>query len=42
MSSIFFVYPINTNNSVYILKDIKYFNDKIKTSKEYFIYGCDD
>jgi hypothetical protein len=40
MSSIFFVYPINTNNSVYIFKDIKYFNDENRTSKEYFIYGC--
>lgn len=40
MSSIFFVYPINTNNSVYVFKNINYFNDKIKTSKEYFMYGC--
>ena len=40
MSLIFFVYPINTNNSVYVLKNINYFNDEIRTSEEYFIYGC--
>jgi len=40
MSNIFFVYPINTNNSVYFFKDISHFDDGVKSSKEYFTHGC--
>ena len=40
MSSIFFIYPINTINSIYLLKDIDCFTDTNRTSKDYFMHGC--
>ena len=40
MSDIFNVYPINKNGCLYNFKGTTFFNDSVKSSKEYFIFGC--